>query len=208
MRIAIYARVSTTDKGQDTENQLRELRQFVANRTADRWTLAGEYVDQASGKSANRAEFQRLFRDAAERRFDLVLFWSLDRFTREGALETLQHLQRLTSSGVDWWSLKEEYLRSIGPFRDAVLSILATIAKQERVRISERVKAGLDRARAQGKPIGRPRVVVDRDRVLELRGQGLSHWQICQAVGISRTSVQRILDERAGRTEPSVPSQS
>ena len=197
MRVAIYARVSTIDKGQETENQLRELRQFVANRTADGWTLAGEYVDQASGKTAGRTEFQRLFRDASERKFDLVLFWSLDRFTREGVLETLQHLNRLTSNGVDWWSFREEYLRSIGPFRDAVLSILATIAKQERVRMSERVKAGLDRAKAQGKAIGRPKVVVDRDRVIQLREQGLSHWQICQEVGISRTSVQRILMEHA-----------
>jgi DNA invertase Pin-like site-specific DNA recombinase len=193
VRVAIYARVSTIDKGQEAENQLRELRQFVSSKVTDGWTLAGEYVDQASGKTANRGEFQRLFRDAAERKFDLVLFWSLDRFTREGVLETLQHLNRLTSNGVDWWSFKEEYLRSIGPFRDAVLSILATIAKQERVRMSERVKAGLDRAKAQGKVVGRPKVVVDRDRVVQLRDQGLSHWQICQEVGISRTSVQRIL---------------
>jgi DNA invertase Pin-like site-specific DNA recombinase len=138
-------------------------------------------------------EFKRLFRDAGERRFDMVLFWSLDRFTREGVLETLQHLQRLTTNGVDWWSFREEYLRSIGPFRDAVLSILATIAKQERVRMSERVKAGLDRARSQGKAIGRPRVVVDRNKVLEMRRQGLSHWRIAQGLGLSRTSVQRIL---------------
>ena|SRR5258708_2460688 len=93
-RIAVYARVSTTDKGQDTENQLRELRQFVTNKAAEGWMLAGEYVDQASGKNANRPLFQQLFRDAAERKFDLVLFWSLDRFTREGVLEILQHLQR------------------------------------------------------------------------------------------------------------------
>ena len=71
-RIAIYARVSTTDKGQDTENQLRELRQFVANKAAEGWATAGEYVDQASGKNANRPEFQRLFRDAAERKFDQI----------------------------------------------------------------------------------------------------------------------------------------
>ena len=199
-RIAIYARVSTTDKGQDTENQLRELRQFVANKSSEGWVLAGEYVDQASGKNANRPEFQRLFRDAAERKFDLVLFWSLDRFTREGVLETLQHLQRLTENGIDWWSLKEEYLRSIGPFRDAVLSILATIAKQERVRLSERVKAGLDRARAQGKAVGRPKVVVDRSKVLELHQQGLSQWDISQKLGVSRASVGRIVAERSSTT--------
>jgi DNA invertase Pin-like site-specific DNA recombinase len=196
LRIAIYARVSTIDKGQETENQLRELRQFVANKSSEGWTLAGEYVDHATGKTANRPEFQRLFRDAAERKFDLVLFWSLDRFTREGVLETLQHLQRLTGNGIDWWSLKEEYLRSIGPFRDAVLSILATIAKQERIRLSERVKAGLDRARSQGKVVGRPKVVVDRAKVLALREQGFSQWEISQELGVSRASVGRIIAER------------
>ena len=200
LRIAIYARVSTTDKGQDTENQLRELRQFITNKCSEGWTLADEYVDHATGKNANRPEFQRLFRDAAERKFDLVLFWSLDRFTREGVLETLQHLQRLTGNGIDWWSLKEEYLRSIGPFRDAVLSILATIAKQERVRLSERVKAGLDRARAQGKAVGRPKIVVDRAKVLELHGQGLSQWDISQRLGVSRASVGRIVAERSSGT--------
>lgn len=195
LRIAIYARVSTTDKGQDTENQLLELRQFLTHKATEGWTLAGEYVDQASGKSANRAEFQRMFRDAAERRFDLVLFWSLDRFSREGVVETLQHLERLKANGVQWWSFREEYLRSIGPFADAVLAILACIAKQERIRMSERVKAGLDRARAQGKHVGRPKVVVDRVKVLELHHQGLSQWDICQKVGISRASVGRIIEE-------------
>jgi DNA invertase Pin-like site-specific DNA recombinase len=196
LRIAIYARVSTSDKGQDTQNQLRELRQFVANKAPEGWTTADEYVDQSSGKNANRPEFQRLFRDTAERRFDLVLFWSLDRFSREGVVETLQHLERLKANGVQWWSFKEEFLRSIGPFSDAVLAILACIAKQERIRLSERVKAGLDRARAQGKAVGRPKIVVDRAKVLDLHGQGLSQWDIAQKLGVSRASVGRILAER------------
>jgi DNA invertase Pin-like site-specific DNA recombinase len=196
LRIAIYARVSTSDKGQDTENQLRELRQFVSNKAPEGWTLAGEYVDQASGKSANRPEFQRLFRDAAERRFDLVLFWSLDRFSREGVVETLQHLERLKANGVSWWSFKEEFLRSVGPFADAVLAIIACIAKQERIRLSERVKAGLDRARSQGKVVGRPKIVVNRDKVVELHEQGLSQWDISQKLGVSRASVGRIIAER------------
>lgn len=194
INVAIYARVSTKDKGQDCENQLRELRQFV-ERHADEWVLIQEYVDQASGGDADRKMFQQLFTDAAQRRFDLVLFWSLDRFSREGVLETLQYLQRLTKNGVDWWSLKEEYLRSVGVFRDAVLSILATIAKQERIRLSERVKAGLDRARAEGKELGRPKVMVDRQKVLELRRQGLPLWQIGERLGISKSSAGRILEE-------------
>ncbi|MCL4843480.1 MAG: recombinase family protein [Bryobacteraceae bacterium] len=196
MNVAIYARVSTKDRGQDCENQLRELRQFVERRSAEEWNLVGEYVDYASGGSSDREEFKKLFADAAERRFDLVLFWSLDRFSREGVLETLQHLQRLSSHGVDWFSLKEEYLRSVGIFREAVLSILATIAKQERIRLSERVKAGLDRARAQGKSLGRPGLVVDRQKIVELRRQGLPLWEIGQRLGISKSSVGRILEEQ------------
>ncbi|MCE5311475.1 MAG: recombinase family protein [Acidobacteriales bacterium] len=198
MNVAIYARVSTKDRGQDCENQLRELRQFVVRRSAEEWRLVSEYVDYASGGSSDREQFKKLFADAAERRFDLVLFWSLDRFSREGVLETLQHLQRLSNHGVDWFSLKEEYLRSVGIFREAVLSILATVAKQERIRLSERVKAGLDRAKAQGKNLGRPGLIVDRQKIVELRRQGLPLWEIGQRLGISKSSVGRILEEQVG----------
>src|SRR5262249_974834 len=142
-------------------------------KAGDGWVLAGEYVDRASGKNSDRPAFRRLFEDAARRQFDLVFFWSLDRFSREGVLETLQHLQRLSSSGVEWFSYREEYLRSIGVFKDAVLAILAAIAKQERIRLSERVQAGLSRARAQGKVLGRPRAAVRIERVLKLRERGL-----------------------------------
>ena len=128
MKIALYARVSTKDKGQDTENQLTQMREFAA---AQKWTVAHAYIDRTSGKHSDRDQFQKLFADAS-RRFDLMLFWSLDRFSREGVLETLNHLRRLEAAGVGFRSLTEQYLDSCGIFKDAVLSILATIAKQER----------------------------------------------------------------------------
>src|SRR5438045_8781175 len=93
---------------------------------------------------------------ASRREFDVVLFWALDRFSREGVYVTLQHLQSLTSYGVGYRSFTEQYLDSCGLFKDAVISILATIAKQERIRISERTIAGLQRARLQGRIGGRP----------------------------------------------------
>jgi DNA invertase Pin-like site-specific DNA recombinase len=134
-----------------------------------------------------------MFEDASRKQFDMVLFWSLDRFSREGVLETLQHLQKLTANGVEWFSYREEYLRSVGVFRDAVLAILAAIAKQERVRLSERVQAGLSRARAQGKTLGRPRAAVRSERVLRLKERGLSLRAIATETGVSAMTIQRII---------------
>ncbi len=139
--------------------------------------------------------FQALMRDASQRRFDVIVFWALDRFTREGALQTLQYLNLLSTYGVGYRSVTEPYLDSWGLFKDAVIAILWTIAKQERVRISERVRAGLNRARIEGtksgKAIGRPRAVFRRDEVQELRAKGMSWRQIACRTGVSITSVRR-----------------
>jgi DNA invertase Pin-like site-specific DNA recombinase len=201
MRIALYARVSTKDKGQDYENQLQELRAFVERKKPGGWVVVQEFVDKCSGKTDKRPQFQRMFEQASRKEFDMLLFWSLDRFSREGVTETLVHLQRLTSYGVDWYSYREEYLRSIGGFRDAVLAILAAIAKQERVRIQERVMAGLARARRtgtkSGNPIGRPRVAHNRPEVWALRDAGKSIREIAAALDLSHGTVQRIVAARA-----------
>jgi DNA invertase Pin-like site-specific DNA recombinase len=188
MRIALYSRVSTKDRGQDTENQLVQLREFAGKQN---WQIVAEYVDHASGSRSDREQFQQMFADASRRKFDLVLFWSLDRLSREGVLETLQHLQRLTGYGVGWRSYTEQFLDSVGPFRDAVLAILATLAKQERIRIGERTRAGLDIARAKGKRLGRPTVTVDAAKVRTLRAEGISFAEIGRRLGVSTGSAFR-----------------
>jgi DNA invertase Pin-like site-specific DNA recombinase len=167
MKIAIYARVST-DK-QETENQLLQLREFASKLD---WQIFLEYVDYESGSKSDRAAFKQMFEDAAKRRFDLVLFWSLDRLSREGVLETLQHLNRLTSYGVAYKSFTEQYFDSCGVFKDAVIAIMATVAKQERVKRSERTKAGLARVRAEGRTLGRPRLEIQPAQIARLRSQG------------------------------------
>ncbi len=192
-RVALYSRVSTNCGKQDVGNQLAQLREYCQRQG---WTIVYEYVDHASGKrSDNRPAFNAMFDAASRREFDCVLFWSLDRLSREGVYETLQHLQQLTSYGVNYKSYTEQYLDSCGIFRDAVIGILATVAKQERVRISERVTAGLRCARREGRIGGRPKVIVSASKIRKLADQGLSAVQIGAQLGVSRMTVSRRLAE-------------
>ena len=187
--VAIYCRVSTRDRGQEFTNQLLALREFAAKQG---WVIVNEYIDQQSAKDDDREQFRQMFQDASQRRFDVLLFWSLDRLTREGVLETLQHLRRLTSYGVAWRSFTEQYLDSTGIFREAVIGILAAIAKQERVRLGERTRAGLERVRREGKRLGRPTARVDVSVIRALRAQGESWSAIARRIGRSRATCQKV----------------
>ena len=187
-RCALYARVSTKDKGQEVQNQLRQLREFA---THSGWTIVAEYIDHESGKGSDRERFQAMFDAASKRQFDVLLFWSLDRLSREGVLPTLQHLQRLTTYGIGYRSYTEQYFDSCGLFKDAVIAIITTVAKQERIRISERVRAGLSTARNKGKRLGRPKVFVSRARIESLRQEGLSWREIAEQLGSNTATVRR-----------------
>ena len=133
-----------------------------------------------------------MFADASRHKFDLLLFWSLDRLSREGVLATLQHLSWLTACGVGYKSYTEQYLDSCGIFKDAVIGILAVIAKQERVRLSERTRAGIAIARSKGRLLGRPRLKVRSSEIASLKARGLSQRAIGRELGISEGSVRRL----------------
>ena len=189
MKTALYARVSTDQ--QETENQLIQLREFAAKQD---WQIIAEYVDYESGSKADRPEFQRMLKDASQRKFDCLLFWAVDRLSREGVLPTLQYLERLTAYGICWRSYTEQFFDSCGPFREAVIAIMATLAKQERVKRSERTRAGLARLKAAGKRLGRPARLNDAHaaEIRSLRASGVSLRAIARQLGISDQSVRRL----------------
>ena len=184
-RLAIYARVSTSNHGQDVNLQLRELRQFAEARG---WQVAGEYVDSGvSGTKDSRPELNRLMADAHKRRFEVVCVWRFDRFARSVS-HLLRALETFKSLGIDFVSFSEQMDTST-PAGKMVFTVLGAVAELERSLIVERVRAGLRNARAKGKRLGRPRVTVDAARIAGLRAQGLSWPRIARELGVSVGSV-------------------
>src|SRR6516162_4838166 len=191
MRVAIYARVSTDDKGQDPENQLRQLRQWCERMG---YPVVREYVEHESGKGVEyRRKLAEMFADGARRDFDLLLVWSLDRLSREGMAATVMHLQRLASHGVAFRSFTEEHLSTENELvRNILLAVLASLAKLEREKISQRSKAGLERARARGKILGRPRFSDgDQERLRTALDTGESWHAVSKKTRIPYATVKK-----------------
>jgi DNA invertase Pin-like site-specific DNA recombinase len=191
-RVAIYARVSKDDRSQDPENQLLQLRAWCA---AAGHKIAREYIDNASGiNGANkRPWFAAMMSDAHRRQFDFVLVWALDRLSREGMVPTVGHLQRLASYGVGFHSYTEPMLSTDNELvRDIVLAVMASLAKVERQKISDRTKAGLQRARAHGKRLGRtPFSALDREKLRMVLEAGGTWHAASRATGIPYSTVKK-----------------
>jgi DNA invertase Pin-like site-specific DNA recombinase len=192
MKTAIYTRVSKSDGSQDPENQLRELKTFCERQG---WGVTEVYTDFASGGRADRANFKRLMLDASKRKFDNVLFWAMDRFSREGIEATLSYIRQLDSYKVGFRSYQEPFFDSCGPFRDMLVAMFATFASLERAKISERTLSGLAKARSQGRVGGRPKAeenMGQMKRFRKLKASGLSVRKIAAEMGISPTTVQKL----------------
>jgi len=190
MRAAIYARVSTSNNGQDPRVQTREIREYCERRG---WQIAGEYVDVGiSGTKEKRPELDRLLADAHRRRFDAVVVWKFDRFARSVS-HLLRALETFQSLGIEFVSLTEGVDTST-PMGKMVFTVLGAVAELERSLIVERVK-GLRNARAKGKRLGRPRVVVDVRRVATLRAEGHSWATIAERLGIGEGTAYRAVSE-------------
>jgi DNA invertase Pin-like site-specific DNA recombinase len=192
MRVAIYARVSTDDKGQNPENQLRELRAWCAN---SGHSISREYVEHESGRKGadKRKQFAALFDDAAKRKFDCVLFWALDRFSREGMAQAIVHLQRLTSYGVTFHSYTEPHLATDNELvRNILLALLSSLAKVEAQKISERTKAGMARAKAKGVKVGRPKLGIElRQKIAQRAAKGETPYAIAKALRVDKHTASK-----------------
>jgi len=186
-RVALYARVSTTD--QSTESQLLDLRRYTRERG---WNIYKEYVDEGiSGTKDSRPALNQLMNDAKKRRFDVVLVWRFDRFARS-TKHLILALEEFRNLGIDFVSYQEN-IDTSSPLGSAIFTIISAVAQLERDIIAERVKAGLRRAKENGKKLGRPRVNIDSDEIYRLRLKGLSLRQIATQLDISKSTVARNL---------------
>lgn len=189
MKVAIYARISKDTS--DLDNQLILLRTYCKQMN---YEVVDEYTDVISGAAIKRTEFNRMLSDASKHKFSLLLFFALDRFSRAGTRETIRYLQMLDDYKVMYKSYSEQYIDSSGIFKDVIIALLSTLARQERVRISERVHAGLARARQQGRIGGRPTLDAFKvNKINELRSCGMSIMAISRELQISRGTIYAYL---------------
>ncbi|MHA1827049.1 MAG: recombinase family protein [Candidatus Heimdallarchaeaceae archaeon] len=199
MKAAIYARVSKEEEGmQDPENQLVPLRKLASTLNCE---IYKEYVDRASGGNSNRPQFQAMLRDAKQHKFDIVLIWALDRFSRESLHNTLKYIQILKDNNIALKSLQESWLdtRDSG-ISELLLAIFAWVAKQERERISQRTKAALQRRKNLGLNLGRPKKY-DHKEILAMYNAGLTKSEIAKELNITVSTVRYVL-KKLKKTSP------
>jgi len=179
MNIVIYTRVST--EKQDYENQISQLKEFCKK---NNWTIYKIFSETISGKESQRPEFKKMMDEASQRKFDGILVWALDRFTREGTMQVWNYLQKLDMYKVKFISFTEPYFNTDQEIvRDILISVMGTLAKQERIKIGERTKAGLQQARLKGIKLGKKPVSEKvKEEIIKLREQGKSFREICKEI--------------------------
>lgn len=195
IRVALYARVSTTNHGQDVTVQTRELEQFFKARG---WQMVDAYIDAGvSGAKDSRPELNRLMADAHRRRFDVVAVWRFDRFARSVS-HLLRALETFNALGIAFVSLSEQ-MDTTTPTGKMIFTVLGAVAELERSLIVERVKAGLRNAVSKGKRLGRPRKILDASQIARLRSSGLGWKKISRELGVGVSTVLRVAQSASQR---------
>jgi DNA invertase Pin-like site-specific DNA recombinase len=185
MRVRIYVRVSK--KTLNTDNQLHDLRRFAASQAG--WEITGEYVEAVSGSGLKeRKEFDKMMISASKAEFNLLLFWKLDRVSREGISTTLRYLENLKAWGVGWRSYQEPWLDTGNAMvTGIVLSVISAMAQQERQTLIDRTMSGLRTAKRNGKILGRPRRAIDWAQVNERVANGESVRSVARSLDVSHS---------------------
>ncbi len=195
-RVALYCRVSTSE--QSTDSQLLDLRRYTRERG---WQLFKEYTDDGiSGTKDSRPALNELMNDAKKRRYDAVLVWRFDRFARS-TKHLILALEEFRNLGIDFVSYQEN-IDTSSPLGSAIFTIISAVAQLERDIIAERVKAGLRRAKENGKKLGRPKVQVDLDQVKALHSQGYSTRAIAQELGLTKSTAATLVTRVANTENP------
>ncbi|HSR68567.1 MAG TPA: recombinase family protein [Acidobacteriota bacterium] len=193
--MAANTRVSTSEE-QSAKPQLLDLRKYASQRG---WKIAGEYVDEAvSGTKSSRPALNRLMDDGKKRRFDIVLVWRFDRFARS-TRHLLISLEEFRDVGIDFVSFQES-IDTTSPLGMAVFTIVSAVAQLERDIIAERVKAGLRKAKAEGKELGPPKADIDAERLREMAEKGMSLRQMARLLKVGKSTVARKL-KRLGQRQ-------
>ena len=187
MKIAIYARISTTDKKQDLDTQLIPLKEFVEARN---WSLHRIYTDELSGSKEDRPELQKLMNDAQKRKFDAVLVFRFDRFARS-TKQLINALENFKSLNIDFISYQEN-VDTTTPAGKMMFTMISAFAEFEREIIRERVRAGIVKARAKGKRIGRPKKEVNLELVRRLKAAGMSVRRIAKMVQVGKSTISTL----------------
>ncbi|MBF8267728.1 MAG: Resolvase/invertase-type recombinase catalytic protein [Dehalococcoidia bacterium] len=181
LRASLWLRVSTDTKGQDPTLQRGDLERVCQQRG---WEIVQGYEVEESGFGKKpREQFQAMLEDARRGKFDVLVVWSMDRFSREGEWSVSRIMASLQDWHVQFYSYNEPFLDTTGPFAGFLIPLFAWLARQESIRKGKAVKLGMEKAKAQGKSVGRPSVVdrVDAELVARLRGEGKSWREIAQA---------------------------
>jgi len=191
-RVALYARVSTLDKGQDPQTQLGQLRDYAQRRSFE---VMGEFIDYASGTTLDRAQYKLMLDAAKKRKLDVVLVWRYDRFARS-TQALVNAMKEFQSMGIDFISYQEN-IDTTTPTGELIFHVMASLAQFESSLISQRVKAGMARAKAQGKRISRPKLPATKlHQILELQKAGLSMNQISIRAGVAYGTVYNYLAKK------------
>ena len=190
-RVGIYARVSTLDRGQDPETQLGPLREYAKHREFE---IVDEYIDFGSGRRTDRENYQRLLDDARKRKLDVILIWRYDRFARS-TQELVNAYKEFQKLGIDFISYQEN-VDTTSPQGELVFTIMAALAQFESSLISERVRAGMDRAKKQGKHVGRPGLSKkDKREILAAWQEHQSLKKTSRELGRPYSTVKKAVDE-------------